>query len=161
MAHLPGRHTDLIDFDPEQFINVNRTRVTAKGIEAELAVPLSPVFGLSANLTYLDTDQPEDAAPLRSRPEWQGLAALEWRPSERLELLFSAAYLSDFFDSSVPTGLVTLEGQAEVTAAATYRFSETVEATLTARNLFGESYEEAIGFPTPGRVVRLSISVRR
>lgn len=156
-----SRYTDLIDFDPEAFTNVNRTRVTAQGVEAELSVPLSPNLDLAANLTYLDTDQPDDAAPLRSRPEWQGLAALDWRPTRRLGFYLSASYLSDFFDSSVPTGLVTLDGHTDVTAAATYRFNDMVQATLTARNILGGRYEEAVGFPAPGRVVRLSVSVRR
>lgn len=155
-----ARYTDLIDFDPERFINVNRSRVTAQGVEAEVEFPLAPALNFAANLTYLDTDQPSNAAPLRSRPEWQGLAELQWRPEERLELYLSAGYLSDFFDSSVPTGPVILDGHAEVTAAATWRFNEHIEATLTARNVLNQSYEETVGFPSPGRTIRLSLSAR-
>lgn len=160
IAYFHARYTDLIDFDPEAFTNVNRARVTAQGVEAEIGAPVSNRFRASANLTYLDTDQPDGAAPLRSRPEWQGHVALDWRADERLELFVSAAYTSAFFDSSVPTGLVRLQDRLELTATAAYRWSKAVTLTVTGRNLLGDAYEDAVGFPNSGRLVRASVAFR-
>ncbi|HEV2745700.1 MAG TPA: TonB-dependent receptor [Allosphingosinicella sp.] len=160
IGYFHSRYTDLIDFDAETFTNVNRSRVTAQGLEAELRAPLTPTLAVHGSLTYLDTDQPTGAPPLRSRPEWSGLLALDWRPSDRLRLEASGAYTSAFFDSSVPTGLVTLDGRLRLAAAAQYRLSDAVIVTLTADNLLDENYEEAVGFPAPGRVVRLGLLLR-
>ena len=161
LAYFHSRYRDLIDFDPEAFTNVNRSGVTAQGLEAELAVSLSSTVDLSGNLTYLDTSQPDGAAPLRSRPEWQGLAAVDWRPNARTEFYLGAAYTGAFFDSSVPTGLVTLDPRLEVTAGATVSLSDRVTFAVTARNLLSDSHEDAVGFPSPGRVLRASLSLRR
>ena len=153
-----SRYSDLIDFDPERFINVNRSRVTAEGLEAELRAPVSPAVAVSANLTYTDTDPPTDAPPLRSRPEWQGLLAVDWRPSDRLQLQLAGEYTGDFFDSSVPTGLVTLDGRFLASVSARYRLSDAISLTLSGHNLLAADYEEAVGFPEPGRVVRFGVA---
>jgi vitamin B12 transporter len=160
VTYFHSRYQNLIDFDPEAFTNVNRSRVIARGVEAEFATPLSPTLTLVGNVTYLDTAQPANTPPLRSRPEWQGLAALAWRPTERLQFDVSAEYLSDFFDSSVPTGLIRLDGRAEFTAAAKYRLSDAATLLLTARNLLSEDYEDAVGFPAPGLLLRASLIVQ-
>lgn len=159
LSWFHSRYTDLIDFDPQLFTNVNRSRVTVQGVEAEAAAPLSDTFGLSGNVTYLQADQPVDAPPLRSRPEWQGVVSLDWRPHNRLDVFFSAAYTSAFFDSSVPTGLVTLEDRTEITAAATFRFNSAVSITVTGENVLSDSYENAIGFPAPERVIKASFAI--
>ena len=160
VGYFHSRYSDLIDFDAETFTNVNRSRVTAQGIEAEIRAPLAATLAVQAALTYLDTDQPADAPPLRSRPEWSGLVALDWRPDPRLRLEASAAYTGEYFDSSVPTGLVTLDPRLVVSAVAQYRLSEAVALTLTGENLLSEAYEETIGFPAPGPVIRLGLLFR-
>ena len=161
LAYFHSRYRDLIDFDPKLFTNVNRSGVTAQGVEAELAFPLSSTLDFSGNITYLHTSQPDDAAPLRSRPEWQGLAALDWRPSERAKFYLGAAYTGAFFDSSVPTGLVTLDPRLEITAGASVNLSDRLRLALTAHNLLSDRNEDAVGFPSPGRVLRASLSLRR
>jgi outer membrane cobalamin receptor len=160
LAFFHSRYADLIDFDPATFTNVNRARVVAKGVEAELETPLAADLGLRANLTYTDTDGAEDAPPLRSRPDWQGLLALAWRPSERLRMEASGAYTGAFFDSSVPTGLVTLDARLLLGAAAQYRLSDAVTLTASADNLLGKRFQEAVGFPGAGQVIRVGVTLR-
>lgn len=155
-----SRYADLIDFDAERFTNVNRSRVTARGVEAELDAPLAPAVRLAANLTYLDTDVPAGVPPLRSRPEWQGFMALRWTPSEAVTAEASGAYTSDFFDSSVPTGPVVLEERFVAGAALRYRLAPVLWLTLSGENLLDSDYEDAVGFPAPGRVFRLGIRLR-
>lgn len=158
LAYFHSRYTDLIDFDPERFTNVNRSRVTAQGVEAELSAPLTATLGVTANVTHLDTDQPADAPPLRSRPEWEGLLAFDWQPTERLHLQATGEYTAKFFDSSIPTGLVSLDSRFLLSAAARYRLSPQLSLSLSAHNLLDEDYEDVVGFPSPGRRFRLSLS---
>lgn len=160
IGYFHSRYTDLIDFDPERFTNVNRSRVVASGIEAGAELPLAPTLTARGGLTWLDTDVPPGAPPLRSRPEWEGLAAIEWRPDSRLRIEASGAYTGRFFDSSVPTGLVSLEPRFVVSAAGQYRLSDAAALTLTAENVLGEDYEEAVGFPAPGAVLRIGLLLR-
>lgn len=160
VSYFHNSYTDLIDFDPQLFTNINRSKVTAQGVEADLALPLSPSLALIGNVTYLDTDQPADALPLRARPEWTWLTALEWRPDDRTQVQLGAQHVGEFFDSSVPTGLLRLDERTEVTAALSYRFSDRISGTIAARNLFDADFEEAIGFPAPGRVIRATLTFR-
>jgi vitamin B12 transporter len=160
VAYFHTRYTDLIDFEPELFTNVNRSRVVARGAEIDLRSPLTPSVGLEANLTYLDTEQPGGTLPLRSRPNWQGLVALDWRSSEHFTWYGSVSYTSDFYDSSVPTGLVTMRGGVELAASVRYRLNDAASLTVSARNLLSEDYEDSVGFPVSDTVVRASLSLR-
>jgi len=157
VAYFHNRFTDLIDFDPENFTNVNRARVTTEGVELEAGGEVFPGWRASGSLTYLDVDS---ATPLRSRPEWQGAAALDWQTTDRLSLTLAGRFNDDFFDSSVPTGLVDVDGHVEIDAALRYGLTDALTLTVTARNLFSADYEEAVGFPAPGRVVRLSLGAK-
>lgn len=157
LAYFHNRFRDLIDFDPDRFTNVNRARITTQGIEAAAEGEIAPGWRARGALTYLDVNS---ATPLRSRPKWQGAASVDWQAHRRLSLTLAGRYNSDFFDSSVPTGLVDGDGHAEFDAALRYAVTDTVGLTLTARNLFSADYEDAVGFPAPGRVVRLGLSTR-
>ncbi|MBW3551387.1 MAG: TonB-dependent receptor, partial [Proteobacteria bacterium] len=161
LSYFDIRYTDLIDFEPELFTNVNRSRVLVSGAELDLRMPLSGVSGVQANLTYLDTEHPRGTLPLRSRPQWQGFVAFDWHTSDRLTWYASLGYTSDFYDSSVPTGLVTLRGRSEVTAAARYRFSDAASLTVSARNLLSQDQEDSVGFPGADTVLRASLVLRR
>lgn len=159
-TYFDTRYTDLIDFERELFTNVNRSRVRVRGVETDVQVPLSADISVQANLTYLDTEQPAESLPLRSRPQWQGFVSLGWRPSDKLTWQGRVGYTSDFYDSSVPTGLVTLSSRVEVAAAVQYRLSDAASVTVSARNLLSEDYEESVGFPAPDTVLRASLVLR-
>lgn len=157
LAYFNSRFRDLIDFDPMLFTNVNRSRVTTQGVEAEASGQLSPAWRLRGALTYLDVASP---TPLRARPRWQGSATVEWQPTEAWLATLGGRFNSAFLDSSVPTGLVDVDGNVELDAALRYALSPAVTIQLTARNLLAAGYEDAVGFPAPGRVLRLTVSAR-
>lgn len=157
IAYFNSRFRDLIDFDPATFTNVNRARVTTQGVEAEASGEIAAGWRLRGALTYLDVDS---ATPLRARPRWQGSATVDWQVSDRWLATLGGRFNSRFFDSSVPTGLVDVDGHAEVDAALRYAISPAVTLQLTARNLLAADYEEAVGFPAPGRVLRVTLATR-
>lgn len=160
IAFFRSRFKNLIDFDVERFTNVNRARVRSRGLELEASIPVIAGLSAQASLTYLDVDNERGAPPLRSRPEWQGALALDWRGSERLTLSFVGQFNSRFFDSSVPTGLIVQPEHVELNATATYRLTNELALSITGRNLLSAAYQEALGFLAPGRVVRLGIGAQ-
>jgi len=157
IAYFNSRFRDLVDFDPTLFTNVNRARVTTQGVEAEASGQLAPGWRLRGAMTYLAVDS---ATPLRARPRWQGSATAEWQVAREWLATLGGRFNSAFLDSSVPTGLVDVDGHAEIDAALRYALSPAVTVQLTARNLFSADYEDAVGFPAPGRVLRLTVSAR-
>lgn len=153
LAWFDNRFTDLVDFDPVSFRNVNRTNVRARGLEAEGTWQVTPGWQAGAALTFLDLD-----SPLRARPRWQGNLRSAWRPVPTLELGALLRFNSRFYDSSVPTGLVTTNGHAEVDASLRYAISTSLKLDVALRNIGNIHDWSAVGFPSPGRTLRAALS---
>lgn len=151
VALFSNRFRDLIDFDPATFTTVNRDRVRARGAELEGRWRPGGPLSLAGALSWLDLDSP---TPLRGRPRWQGSLRAAWEVSKTVELNSAARFNSDYFDSSIPTGLVRAEGHVEADLGIRWSLSERLSLTAALRNLTAERYEDAVGFPSPGRVLR-------
>ena len=150
-----NRFRDLIDFDPILFTTVNRDRVQARGVELEGQAAIRPMLALSAALTWLDLDSP---TPLRGRPRWQGSARLVWQASTRLELNTAARANSSYNDSSIPTGPVIADGHAEWDVGLRYRLSAQLGIDAALRNITDSRHQDAVGFPAPGRLLRVTLT---
>ena len=148
-------YRDLIDFDPERFTNVNRSRVTASGFEIAGSGQVSNVKVL-ASLTYLSA-RSADEAPLRFRPKWKGAAAVEFAASDALTFRIDGRFSSSWLDSSVPTGFVEVDGFATLDAQAALRLRQGLELRASLRNLTGKNYQRTVGTPEPGRNVFFSL----
>jgi outer membrane receptor protein involved in Fe transport len=155
LSLFSNRFRDLIDFDPVTFTTVNRDRVRAKGVELEGRWRPLPALSLAGALSWLDLKSP---TPLRGRPRWQGSLRAAWQVSRPLELNAALRFNSDFFDSSIPTGLVRAAGHGEADLGLRYRLSARFSLVAALRNVTGESYEDAVGFPAPGRQLRGTIA---
>lgn len=150
-----NRFRDLIDFDPILFTTVNRDRVIARGIEAEGRWAIRPRLGLAGALTWLDLDSP---TPLRARPRWRGSLRAVWAASEGLELNAAVRASSSYFDSSIPTGLIRASGHFEADLGLALRLSSNLRLEAALRNLTDSRFQDAVGFPAPGRLVRATLS---
>jgi iron complex outermembrane receptor protein/vitamin B12 transporter len=155
LAVFSNRFRDLIDFDPVSFTTVNRDRVRASGVELEGRWSPTKAVALGGALSWLDLDSP---TPLRGRPRWQGSLRAAWQATKTIELNSAVRFNSDYFDSSIPTGLVRAEGHGEADLGLRWRISERFNVTAVVRNVTGERYEDAVGFPAPGRVVRATVA---
>jgi outer membrane cobalamin receptor len=155
VAWFDNTFSDLIDFDPATFTSVNRSRVTARGVEAETNVQASATVGLAGQVTYLEL---QSATPLRARPRWQGNVRGSWAPTSAVELSAILRFNDDFFDSSIPTGLIRQDGHVELDAGVRYRLSPTLRLDVALRNLAGADYQDAVGFPARGPSVRTTLS---
>ncbi|MEQ8405440.1 MAG: TonB-dependent receptor [Oceanicaulis sp.] len=149
-------YTDLIDFDPVLFTTVNRAETVIQGASISGEGELGDALDWSASFTALDFDS---AAPLRGRPDWYGQARLIWRPVQQWRAGAAARFSADFTDSSIPTGFVELDGHFAVDIFGEWRPRETVAISLAVRNALDEDWSDAVGFPAPGRVVRLQTAL--
>jgi iron complex outermembrane receptor protein/vitamin B12 transporter len=149
-----NRYRDLVDFDPQLFKTVNRASVGARGAELEGEATLPFGLAIRASVSYLDLSS---ATPLRNRPEWQGSLGLAWKFAEGFELSGTLRANSSFLDSSIPTGLVGLEGHGEVDLSLRFRAAPRLVVTASVRNATGARYQQAVGFPAPGRTVRIGL----
>ena len=145
-----NEYEDLIDFDPNLFTNVNRDNVVTKG--AEFAVEFAPAerFNVRAHLTYLDTDVKGSDVILRGRPEWRGGAVVDWEIAPNWRWVTNALVLDEFYESSIPTGGVWLDGHTRVDTSVTWQATASMSVSIAVDNLFDEDYQEAVGFPAAG-----------
>ena len=149
-------YRDLIDFDPESFTNINRQRVTTKGLEFAAQANFERLR-LLANFTYLSARSIDDS-PLRFRPKWKGSAAVQWQASDRVQLRLDGRYNGKFLDSSVPTGFVPLNSFVTVNAQLRIELREGLALRAALRNLADTRYFRTIGTSEPGRNVFISLN---
>ncbi|MGH8221545.1 MAG: TonB-dependent receptor plug domain-containing protein, partial [Woeseiaceae bacterium] len=150
---------DLIDFDPVLFTTVNRSNVTTKGAE------LTGTFGfeslsLSGHITYLDTDIKDSDARLRGRPRWRYGLVADWRINDKWRLVASSISLDKFWDVSIPTGGLFLDGYNRIDVAVTYSATDSWRFGIAVDNVLDENYQEAIGFPAAGVRGRVNAQYR-
>ena len=148
---------DLVDFDPELFRALNRSKVFTQGAELAIDLPLMNNLNLRGHLTYTDTEIVDSDAQLRGRPKWRGGAVVDWKLNDKWNLVTSVLVLDEFYESSIPTGGLFLDGYTRFDAALTHQPRENVVVRFAVENLFDEQYEEAIGFPATGIRARIGI----
>ena len=154
---VSGYHNSFknqVDFEPSLFTHVNRDRVETSGFELEASWGLSDAVNLSGNITYIDINA---NVILRQRPNWQGSGWLNWQVTDRVSLGLAARFNTDFYDTSVPTGLIRLGGHAGFDSNLNYKFSTKSSIQIALRNLTNKEHETSVGFPAPPRHVRFTL----
>ena len=145
-------YTDLIDFDPMLFTTVNRAQASSQGLSVSGEGDITSDLTWNGSVTFLDTDS---AVPLRGRPDWFGHARLIWRPVTSLRLGASATFNSDLLESSIPTGAIEVDGHVSLDLFAQWQVSEALSLSVAMRNATDADWQDAVGFPAPGRTVRV------
>jgi iron complex outermembrane receptor protein/vitamin B12 transporter len=150
------RFEDLIDFDFDTFTTVNRSRVNTNGIELGAQYQPTERFLLSAHATYTDIDVLDSDVMLRLRPDLRGGIGLLWTISASLTAHAGWQYIGERFDSSIPTGEQALPSYSRLDLALTWKLGDRTRLSVAVDNIAAARYEEAIGFPSTGRRVRIS-----
>jgi vitamin B12 transporter len=154
------RFKDLIDFDFDTFMSVNRSRVNADGIELVGRFVRGERWQLDAHATVLSVEVLGSAVPLTQRPERLGVINASWRMSDALQGFLSWRYVGRRYDSSIPTGARFLPSYQRTDLSVGWDLSASVRLNFSIDNFFDREYESAIGFPDPGRVVRIGVRYR-
>jgi vitamin B12 transporter len=146
---------DPIDFSPELFKLVNRSRVVAKGAELELAARLAHNLRLHGQISHVEPEIDGSDEELRDRPKWRGEAGIEWRPGGRTVVRLDQLWVGRRTDFAVPVSdRDAVGGYATTTLVVSHRLTPAVEAFLRADNLLDAEYLHFIGFRDPGLYVQ-------
>lgn len=158
LRYYNNHFTDLIDFDPAIFQNVNRERVHVKGVELSSKMTVSDKINVNMSLSYTDTDVVNSPVSLRNRPKWKGNIGLLVKPVDDLTVTLFANIKGKFIDSSIVTGNVELAGYTTVNFSAIQKIGSSLSVKISVNNLLNNDYEEILGFPSAGRVAQMALN---
>ena len=145
---------DLIQFDFATFLPFNVGQARTQGIEGGVRFA-SGGWRARADATWLETEDRSTGAPLPRRPEWSGAVALEWIG----ERAGGAARLRTV-GAREDVGRVRLDGYTVLDLTASVELGGGFAPWARLENALGESYEEAAGYPAPGRAWVLGLGWR-
>lgn len=158
LAIFYNRYENLVDFDFETFSHVNRSRVEARGVETHFVWSPEPRLAVRFNLTWQEVENLASAARLRHRPHWVGGLRLTWKPRPALRLELSSQGVSRSFDQQLPVpDRETTAGYQLLAFTGSWQMTRAWELRGRIDNLADRDYETLIGFPGPGRSLRLGL----
>ena len=129
-------------------------------IETEFTLGLQNWGTLSATprLSYTNARNTLTGAALRDVPSWLAGATVNWQPDPAWNVSFDLNHTGGMTDNAVPTGDVALPGHVRADLAVSYKVLPNLTLKLGVDNIFDRRYEDVVGFPAPGVVVRGGIS---
>lgn len=171
-------HHDYLDqiaytlVDPVNFVGtyVNLGKTRAQGVEVEVQAAPTPSLLFSAHYTYLDGEVLVSAndfdpvyavgKPLLRRPAHQGGLSARWTGG-RVSLGATLVAVGARADSDFAgLGVEENDGYTRIDARARVRIVRGLEAFVAGENLADSEYQEALGYPAPGRTVRAGLRFR-
>ena len=149
---------NLVDFDFQSFLHVNRAEVEAQGAELTFTWQPEPRFFLDLNLTRQKVEDPQTGETLRHRPDWTGGGRLSWTPLPQLRLQLDARGISESRDEQIPVPeRMTVPGHTVFGFSSALELGPAWRIHLRAENLADKSYETAIGFPGAERSFKAGV----
>ncbi len=155
-------YRDLVDFDSDLFINVNRNRVNSNGFEFELNWRPLQALDVRAQVTYTDIDVKHSSVPLQGRPEWRAGFTADWEVSQAWSTTLICYWGGEQYASSLHTGesvIEKLDSYSRVNWNVRWKVSKHLSVDLSADNLLDERYANAVGFIAPGRSLRVGFTL--
>jgi len=95
---------------------------------------------------------------LRRRPKWKGNLKLNYQILDTLSLLTHLTYNDNYYDSSIPTGMVKMKGDVQIYISSLWQLSSKVAFRFAIKNICNSKTEKAIGFNNKGRSLSANIS---
>ncbi len=162
LTAFANRFEGLIDFDFDLFSNVNRNDVRAEGVEGTLVWRPSSRVVLDLALTAQSTEDRATGLPLRRRPDLHGGVGLRADLIETLRLGIEVRRTDAYLDEQIPAPMRTMvEGRTLAGLSLAWQAAAQWRVTIKADNALDESYETQVGFPGPGRTVRIGLRYAR
>lgn len=161
IALFDNKYRDLIDFDPDNFTNVNRNRVRGRG--AELAASWhAETLEITAGYTFVQTNVEGSDRELANRPEQILRFDMNWRFAEHWSWYQRIAWADEQHATSLHTGetrAYMLDDYLLWDMHLRWRATGQLGVYAGVENLLNTDYEEAVGFPGPERWIRLGFSL--
>lgn len=149
------RYRDLIDLRTRDLKLVNISNVHVQGVELSDDFHLNDTLSFTPSLSYTHVRNEATGQGLRDVPCWLAGGVLTWKPAPAVTLSATVLEVGSYIDNSIPTGDVRLPGHQRVDAGATWQVSSTFVLYAAADNLLNARYQDAVGFPAPGMVIRM------
>ncbi len=154
-----NRQNDLIDFEFVTFTNVNIARSRSRGVEGEVRAQQG-IGSVRLTATYLDAEDRTTGLPLLRRAQKSATLLLGLTPKS-WDLSLSGRYVGARPDADPETfGRTENPAYARFDLAARYAGWSRLEPFARVDNLADRVYEEALGFPAPGRTWVGGVAVR-
>lgn len=157
-----NRYRNLVDFDPEAFINVNRREVESRGSEWALSWTPDEAFSVNAHLTHTDLDVVGEDAELLGRPEWKAGAWLAWQVRPRWQSTLDYEWTGETPAASLHSGgtaMSELPDYHRLDWSLRWQARDNIGLELAVDNLLDEDYQTGVGFPAPGRTLRMALTL--
>ncbi len=161
VALFDNEYRDLIDFDPDNFTNVNRNRVNGRGTELSASWQ-SDRIDMSAGYTFVETNIEDSERDLANRPEQLLHFDVNWRFAENWSWYQRVSWVDEQHATSLHTGetrAYLLDDYLLWDMHVRWRASEHLGVYAGVENALDTDYEEAVGFPGPKRWFRLGFSL--
>lgn len=136
---------NLIDFSFTSGGYVNVAEAETQGIEASVEAALRPWLTLTSSFTLTHAED-GNGNELARVPEHKADASITVAPEGPWSSTLFIRYNGDEED-----GGATVEDWSRVDFSATYQMTEKLEVYLRAENLLNASYQQVLGYGTPGR----------
>ena len=151
-------YRDLIDFRPGAVPKlVNLSTVHVRGFETSLELQWGSLTA-TPRLSYTNARNQLTGASLRDVPSWLMGTSVIWKPDPAWTVSLDLNHVGGLVDNAAPTGDVNLPGHARADMAVEYKVLPNLALHLGVDNLFDQHYEDVVGFPAPGAIVRGGVS---
>jgi vitamin B12 transporter len=159
LAAFHIRQRELITFDPATFANINLGRAASEGVEAEVGYLRGP-WRLRVNATLLNAEDRDTGAGLLRRPEESGNVIVTYAPG-RWNFNLVARYVGERPDFDPVTFGTTQNGSyTRFDVAVGWQRPGVLRPYARIANLADTAYDEALGFPAPGRTLVGGVTLR-
>jgi outer membrane cobalamin receptor len=163
LTYFDNHFKNLVTFDDINFINVNSEPVDTSGVEWQWHwQPAQIPVQLQAQITYTDINPDNPELLLTGRSQWQAGIYAAWNFTPDWNLSLNYRYSGEQYAGSQHTGSGTvteLDSYYRLDAAVYWDVNALVRLNAALDNAFDESYETAVGFPAPGRSLRMGIRI--
>ncbi|MBN7796368.1 TonB-dependent receptor plug domain-containing protein [Parahaliea mediterranea] len=157
-----NRYRNLVDFDPEAFVNVNRREVESRGSEWQLHWTPAETLSLHAQVTHTDLEVVGEDVELLGRPEWKAGAWLAWRLRPRWHSTLDYQWTGEAAAASLHSGATVvseLPDYHRLDWNLRWQARDNLGLELGVDNLLDEDYLTGVGFPAPGRTLRVAVTL--
>jgi vitamin B12 transporter len=157
LSYFRAEYKDLIDLSEVEQRLVNLDSVKTSGLEMSFYWGLSSDLEVSLNSTFLEFDLQESDEILRFRPSHAVNLRADWKVASSMKLRLSYSYISERWDSSIPTGNVKLGSFHALNATLAVDLMDALRVEFGGYNLLNIEKETSIGYESRGINYRLGL----
>jgi vitamin B12 transporter len=152
---------DLIVYDFVQAKNFNVGRARTRGVEVGWRQAISSGLTADATYTYLEAENRVTGTDLARRPHHRASLGFDWTVVAGLDVSPRVLYVGSRPDGDPLTGAAIEDpSYLRVDLAARWQVWGQVAPYVRVVNLFDRGYDEAAGYPAPGRLYSGGLEVK-